>query len=85
MKMHGGSSGDWYIGISRYVEMCLFVNHGVDKIRDKWIYVPANSDQEAREIEDHFVVKVGTDGGPGGGNHGGKLVYAYKKSPTTKP
>jgi hypothetical protein len=85
IKTRGGVPHDWYVGISQNPERRLPVNHKVDMGKDKWIYIPTNSDQEAREIEDYFVKRIGTDGGPGGGDDGAKMVYAYKKARHTEP
>ena len=85
IKTRGGFPHDWYVGISQNPERRLPVNHKVDMEKDKWIYIPTNSDQEAREIEDYFVKRIGTDGGPGGGDDGAKMVYAYKKAHHTEP
>lgn len=81
----GGVPHDWYIGISQNPERYLPLNHKVDLDKDKWIYVPANSDQEAREIEEYFINWIGTDGGSGEGNNGARKIYAYKKAPHTEP
>jgi hypothetical protein len=84
IKTRGGLPYDWYIGISQNPERRLPVNHKVDLDKDKWIYIPANSEQEAMEIEDYFINSIGTDGAPGGDN-GSRKVYAYKKSDKTNP
>jgi len=81
----GGLPYEWYVGISQNPERCLPVIHKVDLEKDKWIYIPANSDQEAREIEEYFVNRIRTDGGRGGGDNGARKIYAYKKTPHTEP
>jgi hypothetical protein len=85
IKTRGGLPHDWYVGISQNPERRLPVNHKVDLEKDKWIFIPANSDQEAREIEEYFINSIGTDGKLGGGDNGAKKVYAYKKAPQTEP
>jgi hypothetical protein len=85
IKTRGGLPGEWYVGISGNPERRLSVNHKVDLEKDKWIYIPVNSDLEAREIEEYFVNRIGTDGGRGGGDNGARKVYAYKKAPHTEP
>lgn len=85
IKNRGGFPQDWYIGISQDARKRLFIDHNVDEEKDAWIYKTANSNKEAREIEDYFVNKVRTDGGPGGGDKESKMVYAYKKSDRTNP
>ena len=66
------------------IESRLFGDHGVSKDDDKWIYMTASSDTVAREIEQHFL-DAGMDGGSGGGDETSKVVYAYKKTLSTKP
>ena len=53
--------------------------------KDKWILIPANSDQEAKAILDYFVNWIGTDGEPEEVTDGARKVYAYKKAPQTEP
>jgi len=80
----GGLLRDWFVGISHNPERYLPLNHKVDLDKDKWIYIPANSYQEAREIVDYFINWLGTDGAPGEDN-GARKIYAYKKSDRTNP
>jgi len=84
LKTRGGAPGEWFIGISQNVETRLFVNHRVDKENDKWIFIPTNSGQEAKEIRDYFINSMGIDSRPGGDNEA-KMIYAYKKAPHTEP
>jgi len=85
IKTRGGVPGDWYVGVSQNPERCLPANHKVDMENDKWIFIPTNSDQEAREIEEYFINSIGTDGKLEGRNNGARKVYAYKKAPHTEP
>jgi len=75
---------DCYVGITSDVDSRLFGDHNVSKEKGHWIYRPTSSDNEAREIEQHFLDK-GMDGGSGGGGEDSKIVYAYKKTTTTNP
>jgi len=75
---------DCYVGITSDRDGRLFGDHNVSKEKGHWINRSASSDNVAREIEQHFLDK-GMDGGPGGGDEGSKIVYAYKKTPTTNP
>ena len=75
---------DCYAGITSNVEDRLFGDHNVSKENGHWIYRSASSDSVAREIEQHFLDK-GMDGGSGGGDEDSKIVYAYKKTTTSKP
>jgi hypothetical protein len=81
----GADYGTWYVGISNSVNDRLFDTHGVKKKQDAWIYRKASSSQIAREIEEHFVNNLGTDGGGGGGDISSNVVYAYKKTSYTNP
>lgn len=85
IKERGGFPRDWYTGISQDAKERLFTDHNVDKEKDAWIFITANSNKEAREIEDYFVNKIGTDGRPGGGDKESKMIYAYKKTPHIEP
>jgi hypothetical protein len=49
------------------------------------IFEVAESNKKAREIEGFFINTLKTDGGSGGGDLNAIMVYAYKKTPTTKP
>lgn len=75
---------DWYIGIASVPEQRLFIDHNVDKDNDYWIYRNAGDQTAARNVELFFIEQLGTDGGPGGGDHTTKFVYAYKKTPSTR-
>ncbi len=72
-----------YVGITSDVDDRLFGDHNVSK-ENGWIYRLASSDTVAREIEKHFL-DAGMDGGGGGGDERSKIVYAYKKTSSTKP
>lgn len=81
----GGGYGAWYVGISKDARDRLFSDHKVKEKGDWWIYRQASSSKVAREIEDHFVNSLGTDGGTGGGDLTADIVYAYKKASRTDP
>jgi len=85
LKQSGGNPREWYVGISQDARKRLFQDHSVDEKKDSWIYRTADSNKEARESEDYFLNKVGTDGGPGGGDTSSTMVYAYKKNSHTNP
>ncbi|MDD1776844.1 MAG: hypothetical protein LUQ65_01655 [Candidatus Helarchaeota archaeon] len=85
IRTRGGLPQDWYIGINQFPERRLSIDHKLDLEKDKWIFIPANSDQEAKEILDYFVNWIGTDGQLVGENHGARKIYAYKKTPHTEP
>jgi len=73
-----------YVGITSDVNSRLFDDHNVLKENGHWIYRYCSSNKIAREIEQHFLDK-GMDGGSGGGDEDSKIIYAYKKTSTTKP
>lgn len=81
----GGAYRDWYVGISKDARDRLFNDHSVRENGDSWIHKTAMSAQAAREVEDHFVNTLGTDGGTGGGDYTANMVYAYKKAAHTNP
>jgi hypothetical protein len=75
----------WYVGISQDPRARLFTDHRVPEKGAWWIYRQASSAGAARDIEDHFINKLGTDGGTGGGDKNSDFVYAYKKFRDTDP
>jgi hypothetical protein len=85
MDEQGGFPYEWYVGIAEDARDSLFEAHNVDWERGRWIYQPANSPSEARLIEEHFLIVVGTDGGDGDGRPRALQVYAYRKSYRTTP
>ena len=85
IKRCGGNYSDWYVGISKDARDRLFNAHKVREKKDAWIYRKASSSQIARDIEDHFVRILCTDGEIGGGDDKTDMVYAYKKGAHTHP
>jgi hypothetical protein len=81
----GGQPSDWCVGISNDAQRRLFVEHGVDKVRDKLIHRRAPDNETARTVESYFVEFYGTAGGTGGGDKTSTFVYAYRKSGRTDP
>ena len=73
-----------YVGITLNVDDRLFGDHNVSREKSDWVYGTTSSDNVAREIEQHFLDQ-GMDGGPGGGDEGSRIVYAYKKTAITNP
>lgn len=78
----GGGYGAWYVGVTADPITRLFGGHGVQKRGDWWINREADSEDDARAIEQHFL-KRGCDGGPGGGDQNVRYIYAYKKTAHT--
>ncbi len=84
IQSNNGSLSNWYVGVSQDAEKRLFVDHNVNKETDLWIYENADNADEARGVESFFIAR-GAVGGSGGGDYTAGMVYAYKKSPRTKP
>jgi len=68
---------DCYVGIAEDARERLFSDHKVLEKGDIWIYEPAESDDEARNIEKYFLDK-GMKGDTGGGSNKSTYVYSYK-------
>lgn len=79
----GGIFRQWYVGIATDARDRLFNDHRVREKGDAWIFRPAGTHQMARHTEDHFVNRLGTCGGTGGGGGATRTVYAYKIAPHT--
>lgn len=77
IQKYGGKYQEWYCGITKDVESRLFGDHGVVKGTNAYSYRNADSDKEARAIEEHFLAK-GCQGGNGGGDDESNIIYAYK-------
>lgn len=78
----GGLYSDWYCGIATNPRERLFEKHNVDQ-NDYWIFNECASTDIARAVE-KYLLQMGFDGGPGGGDQSTVFVYAYKKTPYTK-
>ena len=83
IKNCGGTFRQWYVGIATDARDRLFNDHRVREKGDAWIFRPAGTHQMARKIEDHFVNRLGTRGGAGGGGNTTCSVYAYRIAPHT--
>jgi len=73
----GGGYAGWYVGIASVPRDRLFADHSVSEKNGAWIFRDAGFRQGASAIEDHFL-KLGCQGGPGGGDQGTRFVYAYR-------
>jgi hypothetical protein len=82
---NGGHMGDWYVGITDNIERRLFQEHQVDPKSGVFDYAESKSALVARGVEKFFVDTVKMDGEPGGGDASSRIVYIYRKTPTTKP
>jgi len=73
---------EFYIGISKDARGRLFNQHHVDKDHSWWIYCTAQTSDDAREVEKHYL-DLGMRGGTGGGDDSANMVYCYVVTPTT--
>ncbi|MEM6899561.1 MAG: hypothetical protein AAF583_07325 [Pseudomonadota bacterium] len=84
IQKQGGAPSDWYAGITSNVEQRVFGDHSVPR-KDHWrIHRCAKSSDDARAAE-KALLDWGCDGGGGGGDDSSVYVYAYLKSPGTRP
>jgi hypothetical protein len=72
----------WYVGIAADPEERLS-EHAVRE-DDWWVVRRLDSADAARRVEG-FLLKLGCDGGPGGGDEASTAVYAYWKRRHTEP
>ncbi|MCH7903982.1 MAG: hypothetical protein IH944_05370 [Armatimonadetes bacterium] len=72
----------WYVGIARDSADRLFNQHDVSENNGWWIRRQAGSAAAARDIE-QYLLRLGFDGGTGGGDHSTTNVYAYYKTGST--
>lgn len=79
----GQPYSSWYAGIASNAETRLFTDHNVSRENDKCVHNQCAGNQDARNVE-AVLLKLGCDGG-GGGDQSSTHVYAYLKSPNTKP
>ena len=84
IQKQGGTYSAWYCGIASDWDARLFGDHSVPR-KDHW-YVARQcySNEDARNVED-ALLKLGCDGGPGGGDQSTIHVYAYLKAAMTNP
>lgn len=83
IQRNGGIYSAWYVGIAADPQDRLFNNHCVKRDQDLWIYRPCLNSSDARLVEKHFLDRLGTSGGSGGGDYNTSAVYAYKIAPHT--
>ena len=84
MNKQGGRHPLWYCGIASDWEDRLFNDHQVPR-KDYWFIARhCYNDTDARNVE-QSLLKLGCDGGAGGGDRTTVYVYAYLKGPQTNP
>jgi hypothetical protein len=80
----GGHPNTWYVGTTNDPRRRLFEEHQVHYQNDAWIYRTATSEGEALYIQTYFLEfgmkDVGEDW-----RSGSRMVFAYRKSISTKP
>lgn len=85
IKKQGGAYSTWYCGIASDWEDRLFNEHQVPRSRDYWHIVrQCHNNSDARAVE-AALIKLGCDGGVGGGDESTVYVYAYLKGTMTNP
>ena len=84
IQLEGCHPRMWYVGVTDNAQGRLFDEHQVHYQNDAWIYRSASSEIEAQRVEEYFV-EHGLDGAKGGRRPGSRMVYAYRKSVSTKP
>lgn len=80
----GGQTSSWYAGITSDVDQRVFGDHSVPRKNHWRIHRKAMSADHARAAE-KSLLDWGCDGGSGGGDDSAIYVYAYLKSPKTRP
>lgn len=86
IKGLGGEFGDWYIGFAADPEHALFELHGVDRVRDPWIYKPALTGKATHTLVRYFRDVLHTDApSEQGPQEGCSYAYAFRKSALTQP
>ena len=84
INKQGGPYPEWYCGITSDLESRLFGDHKVPR-DDYWrSFRKCHNDTDARAVET-ALVKLGCDGGSGGGDETSVYVYAYLKGTMTNP
>jgi hypothetical protein len=84
LRMQGGVSASWYIGITSEIERRLFGDHRVPPANHWYICRQAASPEVAHEAE-RALLALGFDGGPAREDDAGVFVYAYLKTALTEP
>ncbi len=85
IQAEGGESSSWYCGITSDWGDRLFNEHNVPR-DDNHPYIASqcHNNDSARIVETNLL-KLGCDGGKGGGDSKTVYVYAYLKGTKTNP
>lgn len=75
-----GSSNfaNWYVGVTNNIEERLFGYHKVHRTDGAWYHGMAIDHTHSRAVESGLI-KLGFDGGTGGGDEKAAYVYAFRK------
>ena len=84
ISQHGGLYSQWYVGVASDPRDRLFSDHNVQEDGGVWIYHNCGTDTAARQVEQYFL-RLGCQGGPGGGDYHTRYAYAYKITSNTNP
>ena len=84
INKQGGPYSSWYAGIASDWRNRLFEEHQVPQKGYWYIARQCFNDTDARNVE-QALLKLGCDGGGGGGDHTTLYVYAYLMGPQTNP
>lgn len=75
----------WYTGVASDPRQRLFLDHNVPQSGGNgWIYRECENAAIAREVVDHLIKNLGTDGEYGDGDDSARYVYAYRKTARTR-
>ena len=85
IKKQGGEYSTWYCGITSDWASRLFNEHQVPRSEDYWYIARQCHDNESARNAETALLKLGCDGGVGGGDSGTVYVYAYLKGTMTNP
>ncbi len=76
----GGNYNNWYVGLAKDCQESFFQSHLLEDRNDGFLYREAFTAVCAREIKDYFVTELGASLDPSNSD-GGRIVYAYRKTP----
>jgi hypothetical protein len=83
VHIEGASYGNCYVGVTADIDR-RFLEHNVSLKTDRWICRIADSEELAREIQQHFIA-AGMEGGKSAGGKMCNIVYVYRKAAATFP
>lgn len=84
MNRNGGNYRLWYAGIATDARDRLFRDHSVTENGGYWAHDSVATSAQARDVEE-ALLRLGCDGGGGGGSHTSRSIYVYLKSRGTNP